>query len=146
MAACKPEPVATLVVEYNNATTAIILVETFSRGAGDTLMLLGSNQQWVAPTVSDLGGDIPSLFANSIRADSLVVVYNGPLRIVHLPFMENSFSSIPFQDRTDVIWRNEFRSLQNMDAYSQKEDENEVIRLRYQFEQSDLEHAINVYE
>lgn len=146
---CKPEPDALLKLEIYNTSSANILVQRNILGHSDTLFILVPIEGFFSASNSAMGGDVPSLFGGTMRADSLIVVFNDSLKIIHLPRMEGTWGAIGFEGRSDIIWHNQPRSLMNLDSYTQEDrgdGRNEHIIARYYFTDEDLEHAISVYE
>ena len=149
LVSCKPEPETTLTLEFSNASSANIIVKKYIGQDSLTLMNLSSDHQWVSPTFSDMGGDVPSLFQYSFTADSLVVVFSDSLKIIHIPYNEGSQSTAQFDGKPEIIWRNQPRSLRNLDSYTLEDrgdDRNQKVIARYTFTEEDLEYAISVYE
>ena len=146
---CKPESDALLELEIYNTSSANILVQRNILSQSDTLFILVPIEGFFSVSRSAMGGDVPSLFGGTMRADSLIVVFNDSLKIIHLPRMEGTWGAIGFEGRSDIIWRNQPRSLMNLDSYTQEDrgdGRNEHIIARYYFTDEDLEHAISVYE
>src|SRR5690554_1145406 len=146
---CKPEPAAHLVIDIYNTSSANILVQRNMLSHSDTFFILVPIDGFFSVSHSAMGGAVPSLFGSTMRADSLIVVFNDSLKIVHLPRMEGTWGAIGFEGRSDIIWRNQPRSLMNLDSYTQEDrgdGRNEHIIARYYFTDEDLQHAISVYE
>jgi|SRR5690554_3665894 len=147
---CKPEPSGTLEVEFYNSSSASISI--LKSGIGDTLetyfTLLSANDVFTI-SESQMGEGVSSLFGGIIPADSLIVVFNDSLKMVHIRFVEGSGGSSQFEGRNEIIWRNQPRSLMNLDSYTQEDrgdNRNEHIIARYYFTEEDLEYAIGIYE
>jgi len=109
-------------------------------------MNLSSGQHWNSQSYSAMGRGVSSVFQYALTADSLVVVFNDSLRIVHLVQVEGSFSSSQFDDRADIFWLDNPRNLKNLNSYILDHINEESVRARYEFTESDLEHAISIYE
>ena len=138
LVSCKPEPEATLTLEFSNASSADISVQR--RGVGDsveTYFSLNSEQDVFSVSASQTGGSVSSLFRGMIiPADSVIVVFNDSLKIVHIRFVEGSGGSSQYEGRTDIIWRNQPRIVLNLDSYAQEDrgdDRNEYVIARYTF-------------
>ena len=149
LCSCKPEPTSSLLVEVSNTSSSNIFAQRNILSHADTLFVLIPNHGIFSTSYSDIGGDFSSIFDGIMLSDSLIVLFNDSLKIVHIPLVEGTFGSSQFEGRPEIIWRNHPRSLMNLESYTLEErgnDRNENVIARYTFTEEDLEYAISVYE
>jgi hypothetical protein len=109
--------------------------------------MLSEGGSWTSPTYSDAtGGNFDSLFGIAVKADSIVVLFNDTLRIVHVPFPEASGNTLPYEGRTDIVFFDNLRSLQNSNSHTIDDNKSDSYMARYEFNNADLNYAISVYE